>query len=132
MLLHASQRLTCVSKIPGIYQDHKNGVVDGACALLLIHTDKIKTKEREKKERERQQSGENITKSTTAPQFLAGLSDLPDIRIETTSSGSMTQEMFYAYAKHFVSSLTQLGMNQLSSFLMAMVAAGAFPHFDIS
>jgi len=99
MMLHASQRLTCVSKIPGIYQDHKNGVVDGA-------TDKTKTKEREKKERERQQSGENITESTTAPRFLAGLSDLPDIRIETTSSGSMTQEVFYVYAKHFVSSLT--------------------------
>jgi len=36
---------------------------------------------------------------------LASLSDLPDIQIETTSSRSMTQEVFYSYAKHFVLSL---------------------------
>ena len=82
-----------------------NGVTDGACAPLLIHTDKSKTKEKEKQERDKHRSGEDISESTTAPRFLAGLSDLPDIRIETTSSGSMTQEVFYAYAKHFVSSL---------------------------
>jgi len=38
----------------GIYQDWSNRVTDGACALLLIHTDKRKTKEKEKEERERQ------------------------------------------------------------------------------
>jgi len=52
---------------------------NGACALLLIHTDKTKLKEKEKEERERQQSGEEITGSTVAPLFLEGLADLQDI-----------------------------------------------------
>jgi len=38
----------------GLYQDYKNEVKEGACAPLLIHTDKTKTKEKEKEERERQ------------------------------------------------------------------------------
>jgi len=33
----------------GIYQDWSNRVTDGACAPLLIHTDKSKTKEEKKK-----------------------------------------------------------------------------------
>jgi len=91
----------------GLYQDYKNEVKEGACAPLLIHTDKMKTKEKEKEERERQQRGEEITESTVAPQFLEGLVDLQDIRVETTSSGSMTQEVFYYYAQHFVCNLPE-------------------------
>ena len=52
---------------------------EGACAPLLIHTDKTKTKEKEKEERERQRRGEEITESTVAPRFLEGLVDLQDI-----------------------------------------------------
>ena len=80
---------------------------DGACPPLLIHTDKTKTKEKEKEERERQRSGEVIAASMTAPRFLEGLADLQDIRVETTGSGSMTQEVFYYYAQHFVRSLPE-------------------------
>jgi len=36
---------------------------------------------------------------------LDGLTDIPDIRVETTCNGSMTQEVFYTFAQHFVSSL---------------------------
>jgi len=71
----------------------------------LIHTDKSKTKEKEREERERQRSGEIIGATTTAPRFTAGLEDLHDVRVETTGSGSMTQEIFYAYAEHFVANL---------------------------
>jgi len=53
--------------ITGLYQDCKNGVMDGACVPLLIHTDKSKTKEKEREERERQHSGEMIGATTTAP-----------------------------------------------------------------
>ncbi len=63
----------------GLYQNSNNGVNEGACALLLIHTEKMKTKEKEKEERERQQSGEVIAGSMTAPQFLEGHADLQDI-----------------------------------------------------
>jgi len=42
---------------------------------------------------------------TTAPHFTIGLTDLHEICVETTNSGSMTQEVFYAYAQHFVESL---------------------------
>jgi len=80
-------------------------VIDGACVLLLIHTDKSKTKEKEREERERQCSGEIIGATTTAPQFTIGLEDLHEIWVKTTDSGSMTQEVFYAYAEHFVASL---------------------------
>jgi len=66
-------------------------MTDGACAPLLIHTDKSKTKEKEKEERERQQNGEQIAETTTAPRFTIGLANLHDIRVETTNSGSMTQ-----------------------------------------
>jgi len=92
-------------QIPELYQDQKNGVTDGACTPLLIHTDKSKTKEKEKREREKHCSGEDIPELCMTPRSLAGLSDLPDIWIETISSRSMTQEVFYAYAKHFVLSL---------------------------
>jgi len=71
----------------------------------LIHTDKSKTKEKEREERERHRSGNDIAISNTAPWFLVGLEDVPDIHVETTSSGSMTQEVFYSFAQHFVSSL---------------------------
>jgi len=82
-------------------------MTDGACAPFLIHTDKSKTKEREKeeRERERQQHGEQIDETTTAPHFTVGLANLHDICVETTNSGSMTQEVFYAYECHFVKSL---------------------------
>jgi len=54
-------------------------VIDGACAPLLIHTDKSKTKEKEKEERERQRSGETIGVTSTAPRFKVGLEDLHGI-----------------------------------------------------
>jgi len=53
------------------------------------------------------QSGEEITGSTVAPQFLEGLVDLQGIQLDMTSSGSMTQEVLYYYAKHFVCSLPE-------------------------
>ncbi len=104
--LHPTLKLKLFSlSYQGLYQNSRNGVAYGACAPLLIHTDKSKTKEKEKEERDRQRSGEEITASSTAPRFLVGLDDLPDIRVETTMSGSMTQEVFFSFAQHFISSL---------------------------
>jgi len=45
--------------------------------------------------------------SNTAPHFLVGLQDFPDIHIETMCSGSMTQEVFFSFAQHFISSLPE-------------------------
>jgi len=97
--------MLCFLLLKGLYQDSINKVTYGACAPLLIHTDKSKMKEKEREERERHRSGNDIAISNTAPRFLVGLEDVPDIHIETTSSGSMTQEVFYSSVQHFVSSL---------------------------
>jgi len=34
----------------GLYHDTANGIVEGVCRPLLIHTEKIKTKEKEAQE----------------------------------------------------------------------------------
>jgi len=73
---------------------------------LLIHADKSKAKERESQaERVRQRNGETPTDTNTSPRFTVELDNIPDVLVETTSSGSMTQEVFMVYAKHFVKSL---------------------------
>jgi len=40
--------------LEGLYHDIANGITEGACGPLLIHTDKSKTKEKEAEERVRQ------------------------------------------------------------------------------
>jgi len=52
----------------------------------------------------RQCTEETTRETTTAPQWTVGI-DVPDIAVETTGSGSMTQEVFMVYANHFVSNL---------------------------
>jgi len=53
----------------------------------------------------RQCNGETPAETSTAVCWKEGLENIPDVAIETTSSGSMMQEVFFIYAKHFVSSL---------------------------
>jgi len=88
-----------------LYHDIANGITKGACGPLLIHADKTKTKEKEAEERVRQQTQEKETETTTSQHWTVELQDVPDILVETMSSGSMTQEVFMAYARHFVSNL---------------------------
>jgi len=52
----------------------------------------------------RQRTEEMTRETTTAPRWTVGI-DIPDITVETTGSGSMTQEVFMVYANHFVSNL---------------------------
>jgi len=80
-------------------------MAEGACRPLLIHADKTKTKEKEAQEQVRQCNGETPAETITAVCWKAGLENVPDVAIETTGSGSMMQEVFFIYAKHFVSSL---------------------------
>jgi len=89
----------------GLYRDIANGITKGACGPLLIHADKTKTKEKEAEERVRQQTQEKETETTTSQHWTVELQDVPGILVEMTSSGSMTQEVFMAYARHFVSNL---------------------------
>ena len=74
---------------------------------MLIHTDKSKTKEKEAQEQVRQRNGEAPTETFTSPRFKVGIEEvgLTDVLVETTNSGSMMQEVFLVYAKHFVNSL---------------------------
>ena len=98
-----------LSCLKGLYWDVTNGINKGACRPLLIHADKSKTKEKEAEERVRQRSQETTAETsavtTTATRYTVGLTDIPDVSVQTTGSGSMTQEIFMVYAKHFVSTL---------------------------
>jgi len=90
--------------LEGLYCDQASGIVEGACGPLLIHADKAKTKEKEAQEHLRQCNGET-TERNTAACWTQELENLPDVLVETTGSGSMMQEVFLVYAKHFVSCL---------------------------
>jgi hypothetical protein len=92
---------TCVN---GRYEDKENKI-HGACGPLLIHTHSTsKTKEKDKEERARQRMGEEPMPALCSPRFREGI-NLPEIDVFTTKSGSMTQEIFYNFAKHFVANL---------------------------
>jgi len=92
--------------VTGLYRDTASGILEGACGPLLIHTDKSKSKEKEaQQERVRQQSGETAQETITSPRFTVGLEGVHDVLVQTTHSGSMTQEVFFVYAKHFVKAL---------------------------
>ena len=89
----------------GIYQDPSNGIVEGAIPPLLIHTDKSKTKEKEMVERKAQRNGEKPTNNHVSQRFEKGLCNLHGIKVASTHSGSMTQEIFLIFAQHMVDSL---------------------------
>ena len=89
----------------GIYRHSKVRVVDGACPPLLLHTDKSKTKKKQQDERKRQRNGETQWNDLAAPRFLKGLDPGLGINVATTHTGSMTQEIFYMFAEHFVTNL---------------------------
>ncbi len=92
---------TCLN---GRYEDKANKI-HGACGPLLIHTHSTsKTKEKDKEERARQRMGEEPMPALCSPRFREGI-NLPEIDVFTTKSGSMTQEIFYNFAKHFVANL---------------------------
>jgi hypothetical protein len=95
----------CFNESPGKYQDDVNGI-EGACGPVLIHCDATKTDEKTQEERERQRNGETPTQSSVGAKFLKGMS-IPEVLVRTTKSGSMTQEIFFDYCKHFVSSLKE-------------------------
>ncbi len=89
----------------GLYQDVANRITEGACGPLKIHADKSKTTEKEAQKHLRQCNGETPTETITANCWTLGFEDVPDVVIETIGSGSMMQEVFLVYAKHFVSSI---------------------------
>jgi hypothetical protein len=86
----------------GLFQDTENSL-PGACAPVIIHCDKTKTKEKEDEERRKQRAGEKPSARFVAERFTAGI-DLPGIKVLTTRNGSMTQETFDEYAIHLVKS----------------------------
>jgi len=56
--------LACVK---GLYCDVANGIMEGACGPLLIHTNKTKTKEKEAEEQVRQHSTDTTVEIAIAP-----------------------------------------------------------------
>jgi hypothetical protein len=105
MNMHVTACITTCAN--GRYEDKKNEI-HGACGgPLLIHTHSTsKTKEKYLEERTRQRMGEEPTPALVPRRFKEGI-DIPEIEVFTTKSGSMTQEIFYNYAKHFVANLAQ-------------------------
>jgi hypothetical protein len=71
----------------------------------LIHTGKGKTKTKEKDEQNRQRNGEMPWNNDVSPRFLKGIDKELGVKIATTHSGSMTQEVFYKFAEHFIAAL---------------------------
>jgi hypothetical protein len=104
MNMHCTACIT--TRADGMYFDSEN-LMEGVCAPLLIHTDKSKTKEKEEAERARQRNGESPIEQRLSPCFLAGLDESTDIKVQSTKSGSMTQEIFFIYAELFVDSLNK-------------------------
>ena len=86
----------------GLYCDVAKGIVKGACGPVLIYVDKSKLKEKEAEERVRQRNGKTPTETSTSLQWSIALDNIPDVKVETTNSSSITQEVFLTYAKHFV------------------------------
>jgi hypothetical protein len=72
----------------------------------LIHCDDTQTEEKKQHERGRQRNGETPTESHVADKFKRGM-DMPEMMVRTSRSGSMTQEIFYDYCRHFVASLPE-------------------------
>jgi len=91
--------------VTGHYCDTASGILEGASGPLLIHMDKSKSKEKEVQERVRQWSGKTAWETITSPQFTVGLEGVHDVLVQTIHSGSMMQEVFFVYAKHFVKAL---------------------------
>jgi hypothetical protein len=104
MNMHVTACITTCAN--GRYEDKKNEI-HGACGPLLIHTHSTsKTKEKDLEERTRQRMGEEPAPALVPRRFKEGIG-VPAIEVFTTKSGSMTQEIFYNYAKHFVTNLAQ-------------------------
>jgi len=118
-----SNPVDCCVFLTGLFRDAASGVVEGACGPVLIHADKSKTKEKEAQERVRQRNGEAPDNMVTSERWTVELENIPDIRVQTTNSGSMTQEVFFVYAKHFVVH-SHLNTNLSFFFLMGTEVVG--------
>jgi hypothetical protein len=70
----------------GLFADKENKIL-GACAPVIIHCDKSKTKEKEEEERRKQRSGEKPSERHTSARFTDGI-DIPEIKVLTTRNGS--------------------------------------------
>ncbi len=103
MNMHITACIT--TRSDGIYRDLENEI-EGAPGPLLIHTDKSKTKGKEAEERERQRKGETPSHPELANRFKENIEG-PEVIVSSTHSGSMTQEMFFLFAEHFISCLPE-------------------------
>jgi hypothetical protein len=66
-----------------------------------------KTKDKDLEEKEQDKEWVRSAAPVLVPrQFKEGI-NVPEIEVFTTKSGSMTHEIFYNYAKHFVAILAQ-------------------------
>jgi len=78
--------------------------IKGVPGAMIIHCDKSQNQEQITKERDRQRRGEEPSPLITRQRFLDGMS-LPEVTVASNTSGSSTQETFYHYCQHFVSSV---------------------------
>jgi len=87
----------------GIYANLEHGI-KGASGAMIIHCNKSQNVEQNTKEWECQCQGEEPTPLVTWQRFLYGIS-LPEVTVVSNTSGLSTQETFYHYCQHFVSSI---------------------------
>jgi hypothetical protein len=121
MNIHVTLCITACGN--GRFANVENRIV-GGCAPVIMHCEKMKTKEKEEEERRKQRAGEKPSAQFVADHYSAGI-DLPEIEVLTTRNGSMTQETFEEYANHLVASLPENhGPDQRACSWMATVQGG--------
>jgi hypothetical protein len=92
---------------------------------LRSHNSSVTRRKQKRKteERERQRVSEPA-ESNISEKFLQGM-DLPEGLVRSSKSGSMTQEIFFYYCKHFVASRSRTTTSCHPS-LMAMCLGGMY------
>ena len=102
-LLRVSCALFLHTISPGFYEDIVNGI-EGAFSPVIIYANGS-SKDKEKNIcLQEQTTGVSPKLAKIPPKYKAGLRS-PGIKVYTTRTGSMTREIFYFYAEHFIESL---------------------------
>jgi len=119
-----------MTDMKGIYANLEHGI-KGAPGAMTIHCDKNQNVNQNTKEQDCQHHGEEPTPLQTRQRFIDGML-LPEITVILNTAGSSTQETFYHYCQHFVSSVIPASKRDLSFFFSMDMQAIGTPKLYIS
>ena len=85
---------------------------------MVIHPNAAQSRSSELKERKNQREGNVPSPNQVHPKYRAGMIDNEEeVLVTTTHSGSMTQETFFHWSRHFVMSLPPFDCGPVILFL---------------